>query len=133
MCRRLQSIPGVGPLLATAIVASVGNGSEFRRARDLPSWAGLVPRQLSTGGTTRLVGISKRGNSYLRRLFIQGARAVWVWKDKHPDDPLQKWLIALGQRRHAHVAVTALANKMPASPGQSCAATRCSMSIIVIY
>lgn len=112
LCRRLQSIPGVGPLLATAIVAAVGNGSEFRRARDLPSWAGLVPRQLSTGGATRLVGISKRGNSYLRRLFIQGARAVWVWKDKHPDDPLQKWLIALGQRRHAHIAVTALANKI---------------------
>jgi transposase len=112
LCRRLQSIPGVGPLLATAIVAAVGNGSEFKRARDLPSWAGLVPRQLSTGGTTRLVGISKRGNGYLRRLFIQGARAVWVWKDKHPNDPLQKWLIALGHRRHAHIAVTALANKI---------------------
>lgn len=112
LCRRLQSIPGVGPLLATAIVAAVGNGSEFKRARDLPSWAGLVPRQLSTGGTTRLVGISKRGNSYLRRLFIQGARAVRVWKDKHPNDPLQKWLIALGNRRHAHIAVTALANKI---------------------
>ncbi len=112
LCKRLQSIPGVGPVLATAIVASVGSGSEFKRARDLASWAGLVPRQLSTGGATKLVGISKRGNSYLRRLLIQGARAVWVWKDKHPNDPLQKWLIELGQRRHAHIAVTALANKI---------------------
>lgn len=111
-CRRLQSIPGVGPLLATAIVASIGNGTEFKRARDLSSWAGLVPRQLSTGGATRLAGITKRGNSYLRRLLIQGARAVWVWKDKHPNDPLQQWLIQLGERRHAHVAVTALANKI---------------------
>lgn len=89
-CRQLQSIPGVGPLLATAIVASVGNGAEFKRARNLASWVGLVPRQLSTGGTTRLVGITKRGNSYLRRLLTQGARAVWVWKHKHPNDPLQK-------------------------------------------
>ena len=105
LCRRLQSIPGVGPLLATAIVAAVGNGREFKRARDLTSCAGLVPRQLSTGGTTRLVGISKRGNSSLRRLFIQGARAVWVWKDKHPNDPLQKWLIALG---HRNVSMTLL-------------------------
>lgn len=84
VCQRLQSIPGVGPLLATAIVASIGNGSEFKRARDLASWAGLVPRQLSTGGTTRLAGITKRGNAYLRRLLIQGARAVWVWKDSSP-------------------------------------------------
>jgi transposase len=59
-----------------------------------------------------LAGIGKRGNSYLRRLFIQGARAVWVWKDKHPDDPLQQWLSAVGTRRHVHVAVCALANKM---------------------
>jgi transposase len=112
LCRRLQSIPGVGPLLATAIVASVGNGSQFKRARDLPAWIGIVPRQLSTGGQTRLVGISKRGNSYLRRLFVQGSRALWVWKDKHPNDPLQRWLIQLGLRRHPHVAVCALANKL---------------------
>jgi len=112
ICRRLQSVPGVGPLLATAIVASVGNASTFKHARDLSAWIGIVPRQLSTGGKTRLLGISKRGNSYLRRLFIQGARAVWVWKDKHPDDSLQRWLTQVGQRRHAHVAVCALANKL---------------------
>jgi len=112
LCQRLQSIPGFGPLLATALVASVGNGGAFKRARDLSAWIGIVPRQLSTGGATRLVGITKRGNSYVRRLFIQGARAVWVWKDKHPDDPLQRWLTQVGNRRHAHVAVCALANKL---------------------
>jgi len=112
LCRRLQTIPGVGPLLATALVAGVGNASAFRRSRDLSAWLGIVPRQHSTGGAPRLMGITKRGNSYLRRLFIQGARAVWVWKDKHPHDPLQKWLSAVGDRRPAHVAVCALANKM---------------------
>lgn len=80
-------------LLATAIVSAVGNCAAFRRARDLSAWVGIVPRQFSTGGNTRLLGITKRGNSYLRRLFIQGARAIWVWKDKHPNDPLQRWLI----------------------------------------
>ena len=112
LCQRLQTIPGVGVLLATAIVSAVGNGADFRRARDLSAWVGIVPRQFSTGGNTRLLGITKRGNSYLRRLFIQGARAIWVWKDKHPDDPLQRWLIQVGQRRHAHVAICALANKI---------------------
>lgn len=90
LCRRLQTIPGVGVLLATAIVSAIGNGAHFSRARDLSAWVGIVPRQFSTGGNTRLLGITKRGNSYLRRLFIQGARALWVWKDKHPDDPLQR-------------------------------------------
>lgn len=90
----------------------MGNASAFKRARDLSAWIGIVPRQISTGGTTRLVGITKRGNSYLRRLLIQGARAVWVWKDKHPDDPLQHWLTQVGNRRHPHVAVCALANKL---------------------
>jgi transposase len=112
MCRRLQTIPGVGVLWATALVSAVGNGSSFRCARDLSAWVGVVPRQCSTGGTTRLLGISKRGNRYLRRLLIQGARSLWVWKDKHPLDPLQRWLIAVGQRRHAHVAICALANKL---------------------
>jgi transposase len=112
LCKRLQSVPGIGPLLATAIVAAVGNASAFKRARDLSAWIGIVPRQLSTGGNTRLVGISKRGNSYVRRLFIQGARAVWVWRDKHPDDSLQRWVTQVGQRRHSHVAVCALANKL---------------------
>ena len=112
LCRRLQTIPGVGVLLSTAIVSAVGNASTFRRARDLAAWVGLVPQQHTTGGKPRLLGITKRGNSYLRRLFVQGARALWVWKDKHPNDPIQHWLIQLAERRHAHIAVCALANKL---------------------
>ncbi|HDR9507211.1 hypothetical protein C5615_10650 [Burkholderia cepacia] len=96
----------------TAIVSAVGNASTFRRARDLAAWVGLVPQQHTTGGKPRLLGITKRGNSYLRRLFVQGARALWVWKDKHPNDPIQHWLIQLAERRHAHIAVCALANKL---------------------
>ncbi|MGT0246457.1 IS110 family transposase [Burkholderia pyrrocinia] len=112
LCRRLQTIPGIGVLLSTAIVSAVGNASTFRRARDLAAWVGLVPQQHTTGGKPRLLGITKRGNSYLRRLFVQGARALWVWKDKHPNDPIQHWLIQLAERRHAHIAVCALANKL---------------------
>ncbi|WP_199545422.1 IS110 family RNA-guided transposase [Paraburkholderia kururiensis] len=112
LCRRLQTIPGVGILLSTAIVSAVGNASTFKRARDLAAWVGLVPQQHTTGGKPRLLGITKRGNSYLRRLFVQGARALWVWKDKHHNDPIQRWLLQLAERRHAHVAVCALANKL---------------------
>ncbi|WP_175865879.1 transposase, partial [Burkholderia cepacia] len=96
--------------MSTAIVSSVGDASTFRRARDLAAWVGLVTQQHTTGGKPRLLGITKRGNSYLRRLFVQGARALWVWKDKHPDDPIQRWLLQLAERRHAHIAVCALAN-----------------------
>lgn len=110
-CRRLQTVPGVGPLVATALVSAVGNASSFRSSRDLAAWVGLVPRQHTTGGKPRLLGITKRGNSHLRRLFVQGARAVWVWKDKR-DDPLHAWLQRLAVRMHPHVAVCALANKL---------------------
>ena len=73
-CQRLTTIPGVGPVTATALVAAIGNGSGFRRGRDLAAWVGMVPREYSTGGKQKLLGISKRGNNYLRRLFVQGAR-----------------------------------------------------------
>lgn len=112
LCRRLQTIPGVGVLLSSAIVSAIADASTFSRARDLAAWVGLVPQQHTTGGKPRLLGITKRGNCYLRRLFVQGARALWVWKDKHPDAPLQRWLVQLAQRRHVHVAVCALANKL---------------------
>ena len=75
-CQRLTSIPGIGPVTATALVAAIGNGAEFRKGRDLAAWVGMVPREYSTGGKQKLLGISKRGNSYRRRLFVQGARAV---------------------------------------------------------
>ena len=73
-CQRLQQIPGVGALVATAIVAAIGNGSAFVRGRDFAAWLGLVPRQHSTGGKAKLLGISKRGNPYLRRLFLHGEK-----------------------------------------------------------
>jgi transposase len=110
-CRRLQTIPGIGPLVATALVSAVGNASTFRTSRDLSAWIGLVPRQHTTGGKPRLMGITKRGNTHLRRLFVQGARALWVWKDKR-NDPLHIWIRSLASRMHPHVAVCALANKL---------------------
>jgi len=75
-CQRLRQIPGIGPLVATAIVAAIGNGAAFRRGREFSSWLGLVPRQHSTGGKARLFGISKRGNRYLRKLLVHGARSA---------------------------------------------------------
>jgi transposase len=77
-CRRLLQIPGIGPLVATAIVASIGNGAAFRKGREFAAWMGLLPKQHSTGGKARLYGISKRGNSYLRKILIHGARAVRI-------------------------------------------------------
>jgi transposase len=75
-CRRLRKIPGAGPLVSTATVAAVGNGAAFKRGRDFAAWLGLVPKQHSTGGEAKLLGITKRGNRYLRTMFVHGARAV---------------------------------------------------------
>ena len=75
-CQRLQTVPGVGPIAATAMVAAAGNGAAFRKGREFSAWLGLVPHQHSTGAQTKLLGITKRGNEYLRRLFIHGARSV---------------------------------------------------------
>ena len=110
-CRRLLTIPGVGPMTASALVAAIGDGSAFGRGRDLAAWLGVVPHQHSTGGKTRLLGISKRGNSYLRRLFIHGARAVIGSLAARPT-PLGRWIAALLTRAHGNVAVVALANKL---------------------
>src|SRR5215469_1690514 len=76
LCQRLRQIPGFGPLVSSATVAAIGNGAAFRRGRDFAAWVGVVPRQHSTGGKQKLFGISKRGNTYLRRMLIHGARAV---------------------------------------------------------
>ena len=110
-CRRLQSVPGIGPLASTAMVASIGNGAMFRKARQLSAWLGLVPQQCSTGGKTKLLGISKRGNEYLRRLLIHGARSVAlpVKRERHA---WGNWMTALQQRTRANVATVALANKL---------------------
>jgi len=109
--RRLRTIPGIGVLNATALVAAIGHGESFARGRDLAAWLGLVPRQVTTGGKPRLVGISKRGNKYLRKLLIHGARAALPTLLESPT-PLGGWLRALIARMHKNVAVVALANKL---------------------
>lgn len=75
-CQRLRQIPGVGPLVATAVVAAIGNGAAFHKGREFAAWLGLIPKQYSSGGKAKLLGISKRGNPYLRKMFIHGARAA---------------------------------------------------------
>lgn len=110
-CQRLTAIPGVGPVTATALIAAVGNGSAFQRGRDLAAWIGMVPGEHSSGGKQTLLGISKRGNSYLRRLFVQGARSVL--QQRHRQAPgLSSWLAQLLARKHQNVVVVALANKV---------------------
>ena len=110
-CQRLTTIPGVGPVTATALVGAIGKGTEFGRGRDLSAWMGVVPRECSTGGQQKLLGISKRGNKYLRRLFVQGARSVLQHRDKQSPG-LSSWLAQLSMRAHQNVVVVALANKL---------------------
>ena len=109
--RRLVTIPGVGVLSATALVAAVGDGRTFARGRDLAAWLGLVPRQATTGGKPRLLGISKRGNAYLRRLLIHGARAALPSLSRG-GTPLGAWLSGLLARAHRNVVVVALAGRL---------------------
>jgi transposase len=110
-CHRLMEIPGFGPLVSTALVAAVGNAITFRKGRDLSAWLGLVPRQHSTGGKAKLLGISKRGNEYLRRMFLHGARSV-VLQIERNRSALGLWLTELSARTHRNISVVALANKM---------------------
>ena len=109
--RRLMRIPGIGVLTATALVAAVGNARTFTRGRDLAAWLGLVPRQATTGGKPKLLGISKRGNAYLRTLLIHGARTALPGLAKS-ETPLGRWLKGLLERVHRNVAIVALANKL---------------------
>jgi transposase len=111
VARRLTTIPGVGALNATALVAAVGRAEAFDEARDLSAWLGLVPRQHTTGGKPRLLGISKRGNTYLRTLLIHGARAAMRTLAKS-DTALGAWLRGLQARCHPNTVVVALANKL---------------------
>ncbi len=108
--RRLAEIPGIGPITASALVASVGDAKCFTNGRQLAAWLGLVPRQHSSGGKSTLLGISKRGDSYLRTLMVHGARAV-VRYAANKKDASSGWLQSLQARRHMNVAVVALANK----------------------
>jgi transposase len=108
--KRLQQIPGIGPITATALVCAIGDGKQFKRGRDMAAWLGLTPRQHSSGGKDRLLGISKRGDAYLRTLLIHGARAVLKVAGQK-DDPRSCWLQNLCSRRNKNIAAVALANK----------------------
>ena len=109
--RRLTGIPGIGALNATALVAAVGSAKTFTKGRDLAAWLGLVPRQVTTGGRPKLLGITKRGSRYLRKMLIQGARSALPSLAK-TDTAIRSWLRALLARAHPNVAVVALAAKM---------------------
>jgi transposase len=111
LCQRVVTVPGIGPLIATATVAAIGNGRMFARGRDMAAWLGIVPGQYSTGGKPTLGRISKRGNTYLRQLFIQGAQSSFLYL-KRDQSALGAWLREVERRRHRQVAVVALANKM---------------------
>ena len=110
VARRLLELRGVGPLTASALSGALGDGSAFGKGRDFAASLGLTPRQHSTGGKDRLLGISKRGDSYLRKLLVHGARAV-IRHAKDRDDGLSQWLNELVERKHVNVATVALANK----------------------
>ena len=110
-CQRLRQIPGIGPLVATAIVAAIGNGAAFRKGREFAAWMGLVPKQYSTGGKAKLAGISKRGNRYLRKILIHGARAV-VLRSKRDRIAMGEWMTALEAKTSLNVLIVATANKL---------------------
>lgn len=109
-CRRLMTIPGIGAIVATALVATLGDGRAFKNGREASAFLGLVPRQHSTGGRSMLLGISKRGDKYLRALLIQGARSVVTYAPKH-DDYRSHWITDLARRRNVNIATVAVANK----------------------
>jgi len=111
VAKRLQQLRGVGPLIATALIATVGDAKQYPKGRDMAAAIGLTPRQHSSGGKDRLLGISKRGDAYLRCLLVHGARsAVRTAKDR--DDRLSRWVVNLQSRRHANVVAVAMANKI---------------------
>jgi transposase len=109
-CQKLARVEGIGPVIATALVAAVGNAREFANGRHLAAWLGLVPRQCSSGGKERLLGISKRGDRYLRTLLIHGARAT-VHRARRKTDARSRWIRGLEQRRGKNIATVAIANK----------------------
>ena len=111
-CRHLMTIPGIGPIISSAIVAAIADGAAFTRGRDFAAWLGLVPKQISTGDRTILGRITKRGNRYLRMLFLQAARVVLLRPKNWMQHSFGPWLAAAAQRLHHNVLATALANKL---------------------
>ena len=110
-CRRLLAIPGIGPVIATATIAAIGNGAAFKKGRGFAAWLGVVPGEHSTGGKQTLTETSTRGNRYLRKLFVQGAHAV-LQKRRTQSTGLSTWLAQLTTRKRIQVAAVALANKL---------------------
>lgn len=108
--KRLLEIPGIGPLTASALIATVGDARQFTNGRQMAAFLGLVPRQHSSGGKAKLLGIHKRGDSYLRGLLVHGARSVLRTATDKPDDR-SRWLMNLAARRHRNIATVAQANK----------------------
>jgi transposase len=111
-CERLMTVPGIGPIISSAMVAAIGNGDVFSKGRDFAAWLGLVPRQISTGDRTILGKISKRGNRYLRVLFVQAAWVVLIWPQSWERHGLKSWIEAAKKRLHHNVLAIALANKL---------------------
>jgi transposase len=111
-CRQLMTVPDIGPIIASAMVAAIGNGTAFAKGRDFAAWLGLVPKQMSTGDRTILGRITKRGNRYLRTLFMQGARVILLRPANWAKHSFGSWLAAAAQRLHHNVLATALANKL---------------------
>ena len=111
-CRQLMTVPGIGPLIASAMVAAIGNGAAFAKGRDFAAWLGLVPKQMSTGDRTILGRISKRGNRYLRTMIMQGARVILLRPANWAKHSFGPWLTAAANRLHHNVLATALANKL---------------------
>jgi transposase len=111
-CERLMTVPGIGPIISSAMVAAIGNGAVFAKGRDFGAWLGLVPKQISTGDRTILGKISKRGNRYLRVLFVQAAWVVLIRSQSWERYGLKPWIEAAKKRLHRNVLAIALANKL---------------------
>ena len=111
-CVNVMTVPGIGPMISTAMVAAIGEGEAFDRGRDFAAWVGLVPRQYSTGGRTVLGRISKRGSRYLRMLFVQAAKIIMMRPHRWPDFSFGDWLAGACERMHRNKAAVALANKL---------------------
>lgn len=111
-CINIMTVPGIGPMISTAMVAAIGEGEAFDRGRDFAAWVGLVPRQYSTGGRTVLGRISKRGSRYLRMLFIQAAKIIMMRPHRWPDFSFGDWLTRAAERMHRNKVAVALANKL---------------------
>jgi transposase len=131
-CERLMTVPGIGPIISGAMVAAIGNGTVFSKGRDFGAWLGLVPRQISTGDRTILGKISKRGNRYLRVLFVQAAWVVLVKRKSWERYGLKPWIEAAKRRLHHNVLAIALANRLARiawrtrarNPWRNCASRR---------